>query len=42
MTALLKEMRDLDLELGGNYHHSQELGTLLRKCHEELRNLLGF
>jgi hypothetical protein len=42
VTALLKEMHDLDSELGENYHHSQELGALLRKCHEELRNLLGF
>ena len=40
--ALLREMQDLDLELGENHHHSQKLEGLLRNCHMELRALLGF
>ena len=42
VAELLKQMRDLDLELGKNYHLSQELGMHLRNCYAELRDLLGY
>ena len=40
VTQLLKEMHNLDLELGENYQLSWELEMCLRNCREELADLL--